>query len=45
MRQPNDEMASYGVNGLYNMIINNEKGKSKIFECDLIIGGSTKKNN
>lgn len=45
MRQPNDEMASYGVNGLYNMIINNEKGKSKIFECELIIGGSTKKNN
>jgi len=45
MRQPNDEMASYGVNGLYNMIINNEKGKSKIFACELIIGGSTKKNN
>jgi LacI family transcriptional regulator len=29
MRQPNDEMASYGVNGLYDMIINNKKGKSK----------------
>lgn len=43
MRQPNDEMASYGVNGLYDMIVNNRKGKSKIFQCDLVIGGSTKK--
>ena len=43
MAQPNDAMASYGVNGLYNMIVNNEKGYSKIFDCELVIGESTRK--
>lgn len=45
LRQPNKEMAEYGVNALYNMIQKKEKAPSKIFHCELITRSSTKKLN
>ncbi|MDM8534390.1 LacI family DNA-binding transcriptional regulator [Clostridiaceae bacterium HSG29] len=41
IRQPNKEMAEYGVNELYKMIVDGKKGESKEFECELIIRETT----
>ncbi len=41
IRQPNIEMAKYGVNELYKMIVDGKKGESKEFECELIIRETT----
>jgi len=41
IRQPNIEMAKYGVNELYKMIVDGKKGESKQFECELVIRETT----
>ncbi|MEA1976094.1 MAG: LacI family DNA-binding transcriptional regulator [Bacillota bacterium] len=41
IRQPNKEMAEYGVNELYKMIIDGKKGESKEFKCELVIRETT----